>query len=77
VNIGDRQARRIRASSVIDCETDRRSIEQAIKQSLTRDCQRTVNPYGDGYAAQRIVDVLSAVSKPAELIRKSFMDIAQ
>ena len=76
VNIGDRQARRVRATSVLDCGSDTGSIIAAMTQALAGDYSGTVNPYGDGHAAARIIDVLAAVKDPRALIRKSFVDIA-
>lgn len=75
VNIGDRQARRVRASSVIDCEPKKTAIRSAIEKALIEDWSETVNPYGDGNAARRIVSHLAAVKNPEALIRKSFEDL--
>lgn len=75
VNIGDRQARRPRAGSVIDCEADRLAIIAAIREGLTLDCSAVRNPYGDGRSAERIVGLLAAVETPHLLTRKSFRDI--
>mgnify|MGYP001177073139 FL=1 len=77
VNIGDRQAGRTRATSVIDCNNNRTSITSAIKNALRLTCIGTVNPYGDGHSAQRIVETLSKVAAPTALIRKKFVDLAQ
>ncbi|MPQ95257.1 UDP-N-acetylglucosamine 2-epimerase (hydrolyzing) [Thioclava sp. JE_KL1] len=76
VNIGDRQARRVRAVSVIDCAPEAEAIHAAIDTALAGDWSGTVNPYGDGQAAPRIVAHLAAVTDPAALIRKSFEDVA-
>ena len=75
VNIGDRQARRVRAASVIDCAPEAGAIRSAIDTALAGDWSDTVNPYGDGQAALRIVAHLAAVQDPAALIRKSFEDL--
>jgi UDP-hydrolysing UDP-N-acetyl-D-glucosamine 2-epimerase len=75
VNIGDRQARRVRAASVIDCAPEAGAIRAAIETALTGDWAGTVNPYGDGQAAPRILSHLAAVTDPAALIRKSFEDL--
>lgn len=75
VNIGDRQARRVRAASVIDCAPEAEAICAAIDTALAGDWSGTVNPYGDGRAAPRILSHLAAVTNSAELIRKSFEDI--
>lgn len=76
VNIGDRQARRVRATSVIDCPPEAAAIRTAIETALAGDWQDTVNPYGDGRAAPRILSHLAAVTDPAALTRKSFEDLS-
>jgi UDP-hydrolysing UDP-N-acetyl-D-glucosamine 2-epimerase len=75
VNIGDRQARRIRAASVIDCKPETGAILIAIEKALSGDWSGTVNPYGDGAAAPKIVSKLENFINPEQLIRKSFKDI--
>lgn len=75
VNIGDRQARRVRAASVIDCAPEAGAIRAAIDMALAGSWSGTVNPYGDGQAAPRILSHLAAVDDPAALIRKSFEDL--
>jgi UDP-N-acetylglucosamine 2-epimerase len=77
VNIGDRQARRPRATSVIDCAPATDAITAAIRAALAMDCTAVVNPYGDGHAAERIVATLATVDDPARLVRKSFRDLPQ
>ncbi|OZA19494.1 MAG: UDP-N-acetylglucosamine 2-epimerase (hydrolyzing) [Rhodobacterales bacterium 17-64-5] len=74
VNIGDRQARRLRADSVIDCAPRPDAIVTAIQTGLVLDCS-AANPYGDGRAAARIIAVLKALEKPSTLVRKSFLDL--
>jgi UDP-hydrolysing UDP-N-acetyl-D-glucosamine 2-epimerase len=75
VNIGDRQARRVRAASVIDCAPEAGAIRAAIDTVLARDWSGTVNPYGDGLAAPRILSHLAAITDPTALIRKPFEDL--
>lgn len=75
VNIGDRQARRVRATSVIDCPSEAGAIRAAIDMALASDWSAVTNPYGDGQAAPRILSHLAAVDEPAALIRKSFEDL--
>ncbi|HCZ01555.1 MAG: UDP-N-acetyl-D-glucosamine 2-epimerase, UDP-hydrolysing [Rhodobacterales bacterium RIFCSPHIGHO2_02_FULL_62_130] len=75
VNIGDRQARRPRAASVIDCDPIPSAIYNAIRAGLARDRTNVENPYGDGHAAERIVAVLAAVNACQTLVRKSFVDL--
>lgn len=74
VNIGDRQRGRLRAASVIDCPAQRVAIVEAIQAALRLDCRDAVNPYGDGYATQRIMAVLHALDDPARLLKKHFHD---
>lgn len=74
VNIGDRQAGRLRARSVVDSDPQPDAIAAAIRAALALDCSTVDNPYGDGHAAERIVDVLGSVEKPEILVRKSFVD---
>jgi UDP-hydrolysing UDP-N-acetyl-D-glucosamine 2-epimerase len=75
VNIGDRQTGRLKAASVIDCATDRSSILDAIKAALARGRKSTINPYGDGYAGERIVTELAKVSEARSLLAKRFHDL--
>lgn len=75
VNIGDRQARRVRPISVFDCRPEVKDIYKAIDSALTKDWSGIKSPYGDGQAALRIVSYLASVTNPAALIRKSFKDL--
>ena len=79
VNIGDRQRGRLRADNVIDVGCDRLQIQAAISEALSpgfRDSLLSLNnPYGDGHAAERIVDVLREVETSRSLIQKRFFDI--
>lgn len=62
VNIGDRQKGRLRADSVIDCANSCEAIRLAIKRLYAEEFQALVakasNPYGEGGASKRIVEVL-------------------
>ena len=66
VNIGDRQKGRLKADSVIDCIPTSQSISEAIASSLnshTKDKLKDIrNPYGDGGASQRIINVLEKIN---------------
>ena len=74
VNIGDRQAGRLRAESVFDCPPQRDAIGAAITRALGRGRKPTANPYGDGHAAERIVAVLKALEDPRALLNKRFAE---
>lgn len=78
VNIGDRQKGRLSASSVIHCEPDLGSICTALQQlyhpAFRATLPLTVNPYGDGGASEKIVDVIK--NWPLEgLVKKRFYDL--
>jgi UDP-hydrolysing UDP-N-acetyl-D-glucosamine 2-epimerase len=75
VNVGDRQAGRLRATSVIDVAVERDAIRSGIERALATSWSGTVNPYGDGHATQRIMAVLRGVSNPRTLLRKQFYDL--
>ncbi|MDH3920592.1 MAG: UDP-N-acetylglucosamine 2-epimerase, partial [Rhodospirillales bacterium] len=75
VNIGDRQKGRLRAASVIDCPPEAEAIVAAVRRAFELDCGGTVNPYGDGHAAPRIVAAIKAVQDPSALIKKRFFDL--
>lgn len=74
VNIGDRQAGRLRAASVIDCPAERAAIAGALARALVTDARGVDNPYGDGRSAERIVRILAALEAPGALLRKRFFD---
>ncbi|OGQ63458.1 MAG: UDP-N-acetyl-D-glucosamine 2-epimerase, UDP-hydrolysing [Deltaproteobacteria bacterium RIFCSPLOWO2_02_FULL_55_12] len=80
VNIGDRQAGRIRGANVIEAEPSAPSISGAIERALSTgfrlSLKGSLNPYGAGEASEKILEVLKGV--PLEgLVRKSFNDISQ
>lgn len=72
VNIGDRQRGRLAAASVIHCEAKTDAIRAAIEAALQLDVSAVKNPYGDGHAAPRIVDIIATVPDPRRLLKKRF-----
>lgn len=72
VNIGNRQAGRLAAESVLHCPADRTSIADTIALAMERDCSGTVNPYGDGRASEKIVAHLRELPISADFLRKHF-----
>lgn len=62
VDIGVRQKGRLAADSVLHCEPNAASIEHTLRQALSKEfaevCKTTVNPYGQGNAAEAIMNVL-------------------
>jgi GDP/UDP-N,N'-diacetylbacillosamine 2-epimerase (hydrolysing) len=78
VNIGIRQKGRIRAESVIDCDPLEKSIRSAIHKlyspEFIRILKNVVNPYGDGGASEKIVNILNETSLE-EIVKKTFYDL--
>lgn len=78
VNIGTRQAGRVRAANVIDVGTDRAAILAGIRQAVSPEFRAglrgLINPYGDGTAAEKIVARLKQVDLDQRLIMKRFVD---
>lgn len=78
VNIGNRQRGRLKADSVIDCPPERGAILRAIRQldepSFRKRLSRTVNPYGEGGASEKIVQTLRDVALDG-IVKKSFHNL--
>jgi len=74
VNVGRRQTGRLRGANVIDVSPERQSILAGIEIALDRDframCLSSPNPYGDGYASTRIVDILEDTERNEDLLAK-------
>jgi UDP-N-acetylglucosamine 2-epimerase (non-hydrolysing)/GDP/UDP-N,N'-diacetylbacillosamine 2-epimerase (hydrolysing) len=75
VNIGIRQAGRLRAENVLDIGHDHEAIRSAVACALNDDAFKARaracrNPYGDGHAGERIVEVLSSLQLGARLLNK-------
>lgn len=77
VDIGVRQKGRLAADSVLHCEPTTSAIEQALRQALSKEfagaCKKTVNPYGQGNAAEAIMSVLESYDGT---FHKSFHDLS-
>jgi UDP-hydrolysing UDP-N-acetyl-D-glucosamine 2-epimerase len=78
VNIGTRQQGRLRGRNVIDVgygrSEVRRGIDQALEPGFRRGLTGMVNPYGDGAAADRIVQHIREALGRKDLISKHFFD---
>jgi UDP-N-acetylglucosamine 2-epimerase (non-hydrolysing)/GDP/UDP-N,N'-diacetylbacillosamine 2-epimerase (hydrolysing) len=72
VNIGSRQKGRLRAPSVVDVESNADSILSAVTHVLRAGRVAPANPYGDGYAAEKIVNVLRQIENLPSLVQKPF-----
>lgn len=80
VNIGTRQRGRVRAGNVIDVgygrEEIRRGIEKALQPEFRACLRGMANPYGDGHAAELIVQRLQDVTLDDKLVMKRFVDVS-
>ena len=78
VNIGDRQKGRIKAESVIDCLPEHSAIASALDQLYTVAFQQNLktvrNPYGEGGASTRIIEVLANIALD-NILKKHFFDL--
>ena len=74
VNIGIRQQGRERARNIIDAAADTEAIVAAIERALGPEFRASLtgmaNPYGDGHAAERIVEVLAKTDLENLLIKE-------
>ena len=78
LNIGDRQKGRIMAESVINCDNSEESIREGFTKLYSKEFQEKLttvkNPYGDGCASEKIVEILKSVNLN-DLLKKQFYDI--
>jgi UDP-hydrolysing UDP-N-acetyl-D-glucosamine 2-epimerase len=74
VNIGFRQKGRERAPNVLDAPADTAAIlariAEARSPAFRASMQGIANPYGDGHASERIVDILTSTPLGPELLIK-------
>ncbi len=74
VNVGFRQRGRERARNVLDAEPETKAILTKIAEAMSRKFRESLagmtNPYGDGHASEKIVQVLTTVPLSEELIVK-------
>lgn len=79
INIGDRQRGRLLAKSIISCKPECSEIRAAIKRLYTQEFQElllsVVNPYGEGGASKKIIEVIRSVDLGG-LLKKAFYDIS-
>jgi len=74
INIGLRQQGRERARNIVDADADLRPIQDAVRMARSDEFRRSLlgmaNPYGDGFASEKIVRVLITVPLSRELLMK-------
>ena len=77
VNIGDRQRGRIKADSVIDCDYSmdgiRTALETLFSCSFQERLKKTINPFGEGGAPEKILSVLQQWPLQ-DILKKRFYD---
>jgi UDP-hydrolysing UDP-N-acetyl-D-glucosamine 2-epimerase len=75
VNIGDRQKGRVRHESVIDVAYSAESIEKGIRKALSDDFLEKIKnmtfKFGDGHAAEKMVDILKKINFDQTFLRKN------
>lgn len=63
---------------MIDCEPNKSSIHQAFVKLYSKEFQKalkdTINPYGNGCASKKIVEILKTVYLE-NILKKSFYDL--
>ena len=78
INIGDRQRGRIKADSVIDCDTSVESIQSSLNKLFSplfqEQLQQIKNPYGNGGASKKIVEIIRIFSLD-RVLKKRFYNI--
>jgi UDP-hydrolysing UDP-N-acetyl-D-glucosamine 2-epimerase len=81
LNVGLRQQGRERPRNVLDADADVNSILQAIDRARTREFRESLagmaNPYGEGYASETIVRVLTTVPLSQTLLMKRHVKFLQ
>ena len=81
VNIGDRQRGRLHGQNVLDVVSEAWAIEAGIRKVMTQEFRQDLvklsNPYGDGQAAEKIVEVLRSIPLDRRLLMKRFYEIPQ
>jgi GDP/UDP-N,N'-diacetylbacillosamine 2-epimerase (hydrolysing) len=79
VDIGDRQTGRLACDSVIHCEPTKSSICEALLKAVSPDfqtvCADATNPYGNGGATEKIVEVLRTSDLSNKILKKQFHDL--
>jgi UDP-N-acetylglucosamine 2-epimerase (non-hydrolysing)/GDP/UDP-N,N'-diacetylbacillosamine 2-epimerase (hydrolysing) len=74
VNVGLRQQGRERARNVLDADAQPSSILEAVMTARAPEFRRSLlgmeNPYGEGFAAETIVRVLTTIPLSQELLMK-------
>lgn len=77
INIGDRQKGRLKAKSVIDIKPIKNEILKSLDYIYTYEfsniLKKTKNPYGDGMASKKILDIIRNTNLD-NILKKTFYD---
>lgn len=77
INIGDRQKGRLKAKSVLDCKPIKTDIINAFDKINSAEFKKLLmhleNPYGEGGASEKIINILSNISLDG-ILKKTFFD---
>jgi GDP/UDP-N,N'-diacetylbacillosamine 2-epimerase (hydrolysing) len=68
VNVGSRQQQRERSGNVMDVSPEAQAIRRAVTDVLARPRRSWQNVYGDGRAAERIVDLIQRLPLGLEVL---------
>jgi GDP/UDP-N,N'-diacetylbacillosamine 2-epimerase (hydrolysing) len=71
INIGSRQGMRERNSNVLDVPADGAALQRAVREALANGRFAAMNIYGEGRAAERIVDLLGRVPLDGVVLTKT------
>jgi len=79
LNIGDRQAGRLRPRNVVDTAASAAAIARGLRRVLSRRFRRSLrglrNPYGAGRSAGKMLSVLERLPDRSTLLHKEFRDL--
>jgi UDP-hydrolysing UDP-N-acetyl-D-glucosamine 2-epimerase len=75
VNVGTRQAGRFRSSNVVDVNYNKKEIKDAIIKAVSdkdyiKQINKCENPYGDGSASRKIIEILKTIPIDRKLLQK-------
>lgn len=79
INVGDRQAGRICAKSVLSCENDVQDIDRTLRKALSAEFRNSIinvnNPYEKKQTSRMILDIIRKALDRGIDIKKRFYDI--
>lgn len=79
VNIGNRQKGRLRAGNVLDVPFEAEAIAATIRRALTPEfrasCRGFEHFFGDGHAAEKLVELIAGTPLDHRLLDKTFHDL--